>query len=79
MGKWSFGQLFAGAIACGNGASAQTVQERGKYLSNGILACGNCHTPKDASGAPIMDRELAGEIVFTIPPFNGTASNIKPK
>ena len=42
------------------------------------MACGNCHTPKDASGSPIMDRELSGGITFTIPPFNGTASNITP-
>jgi hypothetical protein len=70
--------LLAGTIACASGASAQTSGERGKYLVNTIMACGNCHTPKDAAGMPIMDRELSGGIVFTIPPFTGTASNITP-
>ena len=26
-------------------AAAQTPLERGKYLVEGILTCGNCHTP----------------------------------
>ncbi len=57
---------------------AQTPAERGGYLVNTILACGNCHTPKDATGAPIMERDLSGGLVFTIPPFTGTAANITP-
>ena len=76
MIRWAL--LLAGVIACGSGANAQTAQERGKYLVTGVMACGNCHTPKDAAGAPIMDRELSGGITFTIPPFNGIASNITP-
>jgi len=68
----------AAVIACVNSASAQTASERGKYLVTTIMACGNCHTPKDANGAPIMARDLSGGIVFTIPPFTGTASNITP-
>ena len=39
---------------------AQTPTERGGYLVDTILACGNCHTPKDATGAPIMERDLSG-------------------
>ena len=68
----------AAVALCVSSAQAQTAQERGKYLVTTIMACGNCHTPKDASGSPIMDRELSGGITFTIPPFNGTASNITP-
>ena len=66
-------------IAMGvSGANAQTALERGRYLVTTIMACGNCHTPKDANGAPIAERELSGGVAFTVPPFNATASNITP-
>ena len=44
-----------------------------------ILACGNCHTPKDARG-PADRRQGArgGGIGFDIPPFAGVAANITP-
>jgi hypothetical protein len=57
-------------------ASAETPLERGSYLVNSIMACGNCHTPKDAVGEPIADKELAGGLSFSPPPFTATASNI---
>lgn len=42
-------------------AIAQTpVLERGRYLVTAIMACGNCHTPKDADGRPVPGKELAG-------------------
>ena len=66
------------AIIGAGEANAQTTVERGDYLVNTIMACGNCHTPKDANGVPVKDRDLSGGIVFTIPPYNGTASNITP-
>jgi mono/diheme cytochrome c family protein len=59
-------------------ASAETPAERGRYLVNSIMACGNCHTPKNAVGEPIAERELAGGLSFTPPPFSVTASNITP-
>ena len=56
-------------IAMGvSGANAQTALERGRYLVTTIMACGNCHTPKDANGAPIAERELSGGVAFTVPP-----------
>jgi mono/diheme cytochrome c family protein len=65
--------FFAGAPA------AETPVERGRYLVESIMACGNCHTPKDASGAPIAERNMAGGgLSFSLPPFSGTASNITP-
>lgn len=69
------------AFAAATTASAQTATplERGRYLVTTILACGNCHTPKDADGRPIAARELAGGGVgFDIPPYAGTAANITP-
>lgn len=70
--------LISALIAGVSSANAQGAWERGRYLVNTIMACGNCHTPKDAKGAPILERELSGGLVFTIPPFNGTAANITP-
>ena len=70
--------LLALGITHIGGALAQTPLERGNYLVNGILACGNCHTPKDEQGAPILERELSGGLSFTTPAFNATASNITP-
>lgn len=73
--------LLSVALACGvASAMAQTpTLERGRYLVTTIMACGNCHTPKDADGRPVAAKELAGGGVgFDIPPFAGTAPNITP-
>ena len=73
--------LLAGALAGATApAAAQTTPlERGRYLVTTILACGNCHTPKDADGRAIPGRELAGGGVgFDIPPYAGVAPNITP-
>ncbi|MGH6623574.1 MAG: c-type cytochrome [Burkholderiaceae bacterium] len=62
-------------------ASAQTptsAVERGRYLVESILACGNCHTPKSPAGEPIARRNLSGGLSFSLPPFVGVASNITP-
>jgi mono/diheme cytochrome c family protein len=47
--------------------------KRGDYLVNGIVACGNCHTPK---GGPLKDKELAGTFLADVPPFKAFAPNI---
>jgi len=53
--------------------------ERGRYLVESILGCGNCHTPKTAAGEPIASRNLSGGgLTFSVPPFAGVASNITP-
>jgi len=57
---------------------AETLVERGNYLVNTILACGNCHTPKDANGAAIADKEFSGGLSFTTPAFDAVAANITP-
>jgi mono/diheme cytochrome c family protein len=59
-------------------AVAESQLERGKYLVETIMACGNCHTPQGAGG-PMMDRALSGG-----PPieegklFTARPSNITP-
>jgi mono/diheme cytochrome c family protein len=59
-------------------AIAQTQVERGKYLVESIMGCGNCHTPVGPNG-PILDKALSGG-----PPigegnaFTAIPSNITP-
>src|SRR5215469_10331959 len=65
-------------IATLGAARAETPVERGSYLVNTIMACGNCHTPKTAEGAPIAAKELSGGLSFHVPPFDATAANITP-
>ena len=33
-------------VVVAGSALAETPYERGRYLVNSILSCGNCHTPK---------------------------------
>ncbi len=72
--------ITAGAclLAASNCAIAETSLERGSYLVNTIMACGNCHSPRDADGKLIADRALSGGLNFNTPPFTATAANITP-
>jgi mono/diheme cytochrome c family protein len=57
-------------------ASAQSdLVKRGDYLVNGLLTCGNCHTPKGPTG-DIMEKAFSGGLSWDEPPFKVTASNI---
>lgn len=57
-------------------AKAQSaLEKRGEYLVNGILTCGNCHTPKGPTG-DIMDKAFSGGLSWDLPPFKVTAANI---
>jgi mono/diheme cytochrome c family protein len=77
--------MFRVRIACcalllgfSHSALADTLSERGSYLVNTIMACGNCHTPRDPSGTSIADRALSGGLTITSPVFIATAPNITP-
>jgi len=59
-------------------APAESLAERGGYLVNTIMACGNCHSPRDANGEIIKDKVLSGGRVFSTPAFVVTTSNITP-
>ena len=52
--------------------------ERGTYLMNSIVACGNCHAQRDKQGRPIAELGLSGGQVFDEKPFKAYASNITP-
>jgi mono/diheme cytochrome c family protein len=58
-------------------AMAETPLERGKYLMQSIVACGNCHTPKGPSGE-LPGMELAGGLKIEDKPFVAYTSNITP-
>lgn len=57
--------------------SAASV-ERGKYLMESVVACGNCHMARGEKGQPLFDKGLSGGLVFDEPPFKAYASNITP-
>ena len=58
-GLWLFG--FSSA------AMAETQVERGSYLVNTIMACGNCHSPRDANGKTIAENAFSGGLTFNTP------------
>ncbi|MGO9005463.1 MAG: c-type cytochrome, partial [Beijerinckiaceae bacterium] len=61
----------------GGAAFADTPVERGSYLVNTIMTCGNCHTPKGPNG-DIADKAFSGGLSWDEPPFKVTAANITP-
>ncbi len=58
-------------------AVSEALIERGAYLVNGVMACANCHTPRDGN-VPILSKALAGGRVFDTPAFKAFSSNITP-
>jgi len=76
-------RLIALSLACGLAATvaaarAETPLERGRMLVEGVVACGTCHSPLDATGTPLPGRALAGRLVEDIPAFRAVAPNITP-
>ncbi len=70
--------LAAFAATLGGGQRAiRALVKRGDYLVNGLLTCGNCHTPKGPTG-DIMEKAFSGGLSCDEPPFKVTAPNITP-
>jgi mono/diheme cytochrome c family protein len=69
--------LAAAVVLITTAASAETPVERGDYLVNTIMTCGNCHTPMGPKG-PDLSRPLSGGLSFDTPAFRVTAANITP-
>ncbi len=65
-----------GLVACAGSEDDAALLARGTYLMEGIVACGNCHTPKDAGAVPIEAMRLAGAFVIQEPVFKAYAPNI---
>ena len=49
--------------------------KRGDYLVNGLLTCGNCHSPKGPPAA-VAGKDFSGGLSWDEPPFKVTAPNI---
>ncbi|MFP6729312.1 MAG: hypothetical protein VCD50_03925 [Alphaproteobacteria bacterium] len=58
--------------------AADALLERGAYLMGGIVACGNCHTPKTPQGGLAPGMELAGGFLIEFDEFTSYAPNITP-
>ncbi|MDV7144809.1 cytochrome C [Tropicimonas sp. TH_r6] len=58
-------------------AVAAPSVERGEYLVQGPVACGNCHTPQGPNG-PDMSNEFGGFMVEKNEMFEAWAPNITP-
>lgn len=70
--------LMVAALALAAGRSeAETLAERGRYLVEGIAACGNCHTARGPDG-PLPGMEPAGGTVMAEPAFTARVPNITP-
>jgi mono/diheme cytochrome c family protein len=67
-------------LVCSSAAVGQDVKllERGAYLMNGIVACGNCHAQFDKEGRPLTALGLSGGRAFEEEPFTAYARNITP-
>ncbi len=65
-----------GLTACTGSDDDAVLLARGTYLMEGIVACGQCHTPKNADATPRQDMRLAGAFVIEEPIFTVYAPNI---
>ena len=63
------------AITVSIARAESDLVKRGDYLVNGILACGNCHTPKGPNG-DVVEKSFSGGGSWDEPPFKVSASNI---
>lgn len=73
--------IVALVVASGFGYAADSkadLVKRGDYLVNGIMTCGNCHSPKGPDGSDIMAKAFSGGLSWDEPPFKVTAPNITP-
>src|ERR1700694_5100399 len=75
-----FGTLLAAALSLAPGAvAAETPLERGKYLVEGILTCGNCHTPRGPGGVLDTARlHAGGPQTWDTSAYTVKGSNITP-
>jgi mono/diheme cytochrome c family protein len=82
LGRWNFkfaAVMMIAAIALPGAAMAADARlERGAYLMNSVVACGNCHTPKGPDGKAIAGQELSGGFVIESPVFRTVSPNITP-
>ncbi len=74
---WPLGIMVFLAVAGPTGYARTNRQIRdGRYLVNKVGMCGDCHTPRNASGRPLAARELQGALIAFRPvhPMPGWAA-----
>src|SRR5690349_11543325 len=59
-------------------ARGETPMELGEYLVTVVMACQNCHTPRNQDGKLMNDKAFSGGLTFTTPAFEAQARNITP-
>jgi mono/diheme cytochrome c family protein len=66
QGGASEGGVAQGGASEGGAAGVSSTDQiaRGLYIVAHVAACGDCHTPRDATGAPIPSKLLAGNAAF---------------
>lgn len=68
--------VIVGIVAGMQPAFAETLRERGDYLVNHLMGCGNCHSPRGPGAA---SRALSGGVqLFDEPWFRVKGANITP-
>lgn len=76
MKAWLFAIALVSIVTM-EAASADTPVERGRYLVNAVLACGNCHSPRTPPEMTVIPgKELSGGRSVETPAFKVTPSNI---
>ena len=63
------------AVTLGSARADTDLVKRGDYLVNGILTCGNCHSPK-GPGADVAENAFSAGLSWDEAPFKVTAPNI---
>ena len=61
------GTVYDSSAASGGSTSQQQQIARGEYLVKGIAGCGDCHTPMNEKGEPVMAEWLHGTKLFFAP------------
>jgi mono/diheme cytochrome c family protein len=75
--RFTLASMVAFAAISGSAKAQSDLVKRGDYLVNGILTCGNCHSPKGPTG-DIMEKAFSGGLSWDEPPFKVTAPNVTP-
>ena len=70
--------LLLAAVAGAAAAKDSPQLARGKYLMESVVACGNCHTPRDDKGMLVMARLGAGGMPFKGPWGESVSRNLTP-
>ena len=69
--------MFVTAMTLATSLGAETRLERGRYLMESIVACGNCHTPQGPKG-PLPGMELAGGLKIEHKGFTASVPTSRP-